>query len=132
MEVKEFIARINDLRPDIIWVGISAPKRERFMNRYLGQLGTTLMSGVGAACEFHTGDIADCSLGIKIAGLQWPHCLLQDPNRLWKRYLRNNPAFLLHVFLQLFGLEAYLPPPRPEPHGALPQPMWSVPRSAGR
>jgi N-acetylglucosaminyldiphosphoundecaprenol N-acetyl-beta-D-mannosaminyltransferase len=132
MEEKEFIARINDLRPDIIWVGISTPKQERFMDRYLGLLDTTLMFGVGAAFDFHTGRIADCSQWIKNAGLQWLHRLSQDPKHLWKRYLRNNPAFLLHIFLQLTGLEAYPPHPRPEPHGALPQPMWSEPRSVGR
>jgi N-acetylglucosaminyldiphosphoundecaprenol N-acetyl-beta-D-mannosaminyltransferase len=131
-EENEFIAGINQLRPDIVWVGISTPKQERFMARYLGSLDTTLMFGVGAAFDFHTGRIADCAQWIKSAGLQWLHRLLQDPKHLWKRYLRNNPAFLFHIFLQLTGLKSYLPQPRPESRGPLPQPAWSEPRSAGR
>jgi N-acetylglucosaminyldiphosphoundecaprenol N-acetyl-beta-D-mannosaminyltransferase len=132
MEEREFIAGINDLRPDIIRVYVSTPKRERFMDRYLGLLDTILMCGVGAAFDFHTGRIADCSQWIKNPGVQWLYRLLQNPKHLWKGYLRNNPAFLLYIFLQLAGLEAYPPPPRPGSHSALPRPMWSEPRSAGR
>jgi len=132
VEEREFIARINDLRPDIVWVGISTPKQERFMDRYLGLLDTTLMFGVGAAFDFHTGRIADCSQWIKSAGLQWLHRLLQDPKHLWKRYLRNNPAFLFHIALQLTGLKSYPRQPSPESLGTLPQSAWSEPRSVGR
>jgi N-acetylglucosaminyldiphosphoundecaprenol N-acetyl-beta-D-mannosaminyltransferase len=123
-EERDFVGRINDLRPDIVWVGISTPKQERFMAHYLGLLDTTLMFGVGAAFDFHTGRIADCADWIKRAGLQWLHRLLQDPKHLWKRYLRNNPAFLYHIFLQLAGLESYPSQPRPE-SAAAPQPVRS-------
>jgi len=98
---------IDELRPDIIWVGISTPKQERFMHRMSPRLRTTLMFGVGAAFDFHTGRIQDCPLWIKRAGLQWLDRLLQDPKALWKRYLRNNPAFVWHIVLQLTGLRTY-------------------------
>jgi N-acetylglucosaminyldiphosphoundecaprenol N-acetyl-beta-D-mannosaminyltransferase len=104
----EFIDLVNRLQPDIVWVGISTPKQERFMAHYLPLLNTTLMFGVGAAFDFHTGRIADCADWIKRAGLQWFDRLLQDPKHLWKRYLRNNPPFILHSFLQLTGLRTYL------------------------
>ena len=90
------------------------------------------MFGVGAAFDFHTDRIADCAEWIKRAGFQWLHRLLQDPGHLWKRYLRNNPVFLFHIFLQLTGLESYPPQPRPEPHAALVQPVWTESRSAGQ
>jgi N-acetylglucosaminyldiphosphoundecaprenol N-acetyl-beta-D-mannosaminyltransferase len=131
-EEKEFIARINDLRPDIIWVGISTPKQERFMARYLGSLDTTLMIGVGAAFDFHTGRIADCAQWIKSAGLQWLHRLLQDPKHLWKRYLRNNPAFIFHIALQLTGLKSYPLRSPTQSLDALPQAAWNEPRSVAR
>jgi N-acetylglucosaminyldiphosphoundecaprenol N-acetyl-beta-D-mannosaminyltransferase len=105
---KQFVAMIDRLRPDIIWVGISTPKQERFMARYLPMLNTTLMFGVGAAFDFHTGRIADCAEWIKKAGLQWLHRFIQDPRHLWKRYLRSNPAFVFYSALQLFGLKSYL------------------------
>jgi N-acetylglucosaminyldiphosphoundecaprenol N-acetyl-beta-D-mannosaminyltransferase len=65
------------------------------------------MLGVGAAFDFHTGAIRDCSAWVKRTGLQWLHRLMQDPRHLWKRYLRNNPAFLWHIALQLLRLHQY-------------------------
>jgi N-acetylglucosaminyldiphosphoundecaprenol N-acetyl-beta-D-mannosaminyltransferase len=109
-EELDFIQTISTLKPDIVWVGISTPKQERFMQRMLPHLDTRLMFGVGAAFDFHTGRIKDCPNWVKSAGLQWLDRLLQDPKHLWKRYLRNNPAFLWHIFLQLTGLRRYPPP----------------------
>jgi N-acetylglucosaminyldiphosphoundecaprenol N-acetyl-beta-D-mannosaminyltransferase len=124
----EFLDTIGRVRPDIIWVGISTPKQEHFMAHYLPLLDTTLMFGVGAAFDFHTGRIADCADWIKRAGLQWFDRLLQDPKHLWKRYLRNNPPFLFYSFLQLTGLKVYLLQPVPEPK-AIQQPVWSEAQS---
>lgn len=123
-EEMEFVGIINRLRPDIIWVGISTPKQERFMAHYLPLLDTTLMFGVGAAFDFHTGRIADCADWIKRAGLQWFDRLLQDPKHLWKRHLRNNPPFLFYSFLQLTGLKTYSLQAPPEPVVVQP-PIWS-------
>ena len=77
------------------------------MRKYLPLLETTLMFGVGAAFDFHTGRIKDCSEWVKRAGLQWLHRLFQDPRHLWWRYLRNNPAFVCKIVLQLAGLKKY-------------------------
>jgi N-acetylglucosaminyldiphosphoundecaprenol N-acetyl-beta-D-mannosaminyltransferase len=115
-EEDALIARVRELKPDVIWVGISTPKQERFMHRYLPLLDTTLMFGVGAAYDFHTGRIHDAPQWIKTIGMQWLHRLVQDPRRLWKRYLRNNSSFLWHIALQLSGIREYpltLPEPRP-------------------
>lgn len=109
-EEQELIRRIHKLKPDIIWVGISTPRQERFMHRYLLRLDTTLMFGVGAAYDFHTGRIKDAPQWIKSVGMQWFHRLLQDPRRLWKRYLRNNPAFLWNIALQISGLMEFTSP----------------------
>lgn len=106
-EEESLVARINELKPDIIWVGISTPKQELFMMRFLPFLETTLMFGVGAAFDFHTGRIKDSANWVKRAGLQWLHRLLQDPRRLFWRYFRNNSAFLWHISLQLAGLRTY-------------------------
>ena len=123
-EETKFIDIVNRLQPDIIWVGISTPKQERFMARYLPLLDTTLMFGVGAAFDFHTGRIADCADWIKRAGLQWLDRLVQDPKHLWKRYLRNNPPFLFYSFLQLTGLKIYSLQPPPEAQN-IPSPAWN-------
>jgi len=98
---------IDRLRPDIVWVGLSTPKQERFMAEYQPLLQTRVMIGVGAAFDFHTGRLKDSPGWIKQLGLQWLHRLLQEPRRLWKRYLVNNPAFLLNALLQLTQVRKY-------------------------
>jgi N-acetylglucosaminyldiphosphoundecaprenol N-acetyl-beta-D-mannosaminyltransferase len=107
MEENELEAKVRSLQPDIVWVGLSTPKQERFMARYLPVLDTKLMIGVGAAFLFHTGAIQDSPNWVKRAGLQWLHRLLQEPSRLWKRYLLNNPRFIFCVLLQFVGLKHY-------------------------
>jgi N-acetylglucosaminyldiphosphoundecaprenol N-acetyl-beta-D-mannosaminyltransferase len=102
-EEHDVAERIWRAKPDILWVGIGAPKQERFMAEHVGRFNVPLMVGVGAAFDFHTGRIADCPDWVKRAGLQWLHRLKQEPGRLWKRYLVNNPVFLWRVARQLFG-----------------------------
>jgi N-acetylglucosaminyldiphosphoundecaprenol N-acetyl-beta-D-mannosaminyltransferase len=104
---RELALMISRAKPDIVWVGISTPRQEMFMRRYLPYLDTSLMFGVGAAFDFHTGRIRDCAEWIKRAGLQWLHRLVQDPRHLLWRYARNNPAFIWHIALQLAGLKTY-------------------------
>ena len=94
-------AEIQRLKPDIIWVGISTPRQEKFMYHALAGLDTTLMFGVGAAFDYHTGRIKDAPEWVKTIGMQWLHRLVQDPRRLMARYLRNNPAFVGKIILQL-------------------------------
>lgn len=103
-EEHSLIATIRELKPQVIWVGIGCPRQELFMARYLPLLETTLIFGVGAAFDYHTGRIHDSAQWVKTAGLQWLHRLVQDPRRLWRRYLFKNPAFVWKITLQLLGL----------------------------
>ena len=105
-EEHELTAMVRHAKSSIIWVGISSPRQELFMHRYLPLLDTTLMFGVGAAFDFHTGRIRDCAGWIKRAGLQWLHRLMQDPKHLLWRYARNNPAFLWRIAVQLLREDA--------------------------
>lgn len=103
--------RIDAARPDIVWVGLSTPKQERFMAANFRRLPVKIMIGVGAAFDIHTGHVKDAPQWIKNAGLQWAHRLSQEPGRLWKRYLVNNSSFLTALSLQLIGLRRYSLPP---------------------
>ncbi len=91
-------------KPDILWVGLSTPKQECFMAEYVDRLRVPLLVGVGAAFDFHTGRREDAPGWMKRAGLQWLHRLLQDPRRLWKRYLLNNPVFVWRIAFQFLGV----------------------------
>jgi N-acetylglucosaminyldiphosphoundecaprenol N-acetyl-beta-D-mannosaminyltransferase len=103
-DLKEMVAR---LKPDVFWVGLSTPKQERFMVQYLPTLDTKVMIGVGAAFDIHTGRIKDSPEWFKATGLQWIHRIWQDPRRLWKRYLYNNPRFIVRITAQLLGFRKY-------------------------
>jgi N-acetylglucosaminyldiphosphoundecaprenol N-acetyl-beta-D-mannosaminyltransferase len=106
-EQSDLVDRVARLRPDIIWVGLSTPKQEMFMVETFRHLDCKLMIGVGAAFDFHTGRAKDAPGWVKSAGLQWLHRLCQEPERLWKRYLINNSAFLCHLALQVTGSKRY-------------------------
>jgi len=106
-ENKDLKAMVKKTKPDIVWVGLSTPKQEKFMSEYLDQLDTTLMFGVGAAFDFHAGLVPQAPSWMQTCGLEWLYRLIQEPKRLWKRYLRNNPLFLLRAAGQLTGLRSY-------------------------
>jgi N-acetylglucosaminyldiphosphoundecaprenol N-acetyl-beta-D-mannosaminyltransferase len=106
-EENELAERVNTLKPDIFWVGLSTPKQEQFMAKYLPRLDTTLMFGVGAAFDFHAGRVRQAPRWVQRSGLEWFFRLCCEPRRLWKRYLRNNPLFLVKIFCQLTGLTKY-------------------------
>jgi N-acetylglucosaminyldiphosphoundecaprenol N-acetyl-beta-D-mannosaminyltransferase len=121
-EVFEFEKQLEAARPDIVWVGLSTPKQEKFMADNFRRLPCKIMIGVGAAFDIHTGHVRDAPNWIKDAGLQWAHRLCQEPRRLWKRYLLNNSAFLVAIGLQLTGLRRHTLPPSPSPSRWLPNP----------
>ena len=116
IEEEALLTQVRESKPHILWVGLSTPKQERFMAQYVDRLQVPLLAGVGAAFDYHTGRIRDCAPWIKRAGLQWLHRLMQDPKRLWRRYLSNNPAFVWNITLQMLKLRRYprtstVPPP---------------------
>ncbi len=94
-------------RPDILWVGLSTPKQEKFMDAYLPKLDVTLMVGVGAAFDFHSGRVSQSPRWMQRCGLEWFYRLYSEPRRLAKRYLKNNPRFVWKAFWQLTGVKKY-------------------------
>ncbi len=97
---------------DIFWCGISTPKQERFMAKYLDILPVKLMAGVGAAFDINAGFLKDSPAWAKKCGLQWAHRLYQEPRRLWRRYLLNIPNFVWLCMLQWSGVRSYELPER--------------------
>jgi N-acetylglucosaminyldiphosphoundecaprenol N-acetyl-beta-D-mannosaminyltransferase len=108
-EETKFQEQVRNLRPDIIWVGLSTPKQEKFMAEYLSRLDTTLMIGIGAAFDFHSGRVRQAPRWMQRSGLEWFFRLCQEPRRLARRYLRNNPLFLMKFSSQLLRLTKYPP-----------------------
>jgi N-acetylglucosaminyldiphosphoundecaprenol N-acetyl-beta-D-mannosaminyltransferase len=98
---------VRAAKPDMIWVGLSTPKQERFMAEYLSKLDAILMFGVGAAFDFHAGKVRQAPRWMQRSGLEWFFRLCSEPRRLWKRYFKNNPLFIARIFCQFTGLKKY-------------------------
>ncbi len=106
-EDQEAVERINASGADIVWVGLGAPKQEFWMAAHLGRIAAPVMIGVGAAFDFHAGMKRQAPLWMQRSGLEWLFRLASEPTRLWRRYLLNNPAFVLLVVLQAIGIKKY-------------------------
>jgi N-acetylglucosaminyldiphosphoundecaprenol N-acetyl-beta-D-mannosaminyltransferase len=99
--------QISAARPDILWVGLSTPKQEKFMAEFLPKLEVTLMIGVGAAFDFLSGRVRQAPRWMRRSGLEWLYRLCCEPRRLARRYFRNNPLFLVKGLGQLTGWKKY-------------------------
>jgi N-acetylglucosaminyldiphosphoundecaprenol N-acetyl-beta-D-mannosaminyltransferase len=94
-EEKTVADEINRSDADVVWVGIGVPKQEKWMARMRDRLDAPVLVGVGAAFDFHAGLVPQAPDVLQRLGLEWAFRLLQEPRRLWRRYLRYNPRFVL-------------------------------------
>jgi N-acetylglucosaminyldiphosphoundecaprenol N-acetyl-beta-D-mannosaminyltransferase len=123
VEAQEVAAVINRARPDIVWVGLSTPKQERWMAAFRARLEAPILVGIGAAFDFHSGSKRQAPYWIQRSGFEWLFRLATEPARLWPRYRKVVPGFLWHLALQKSGLRRYdLPAPDlpARPSGASP------------
>jgi N-acetylglucosaminyldiphosphoundecaprenol N-acetyl-beta-D-mannosaminyltransferase len=88
------IEDINGCGAQIVWVGIGAPKQEKWMARMRERLEPPVLVGVGAAFDLHAGLIPMAPAWMQDRGLEWAYRLSREPRRLWRRYLRYNPRFV--------------------------------------
>ncbi len=84
----------------LLFVGIGCPKQERWMEAHKERI-PAVMLGVGAAFDFHSGRVRQAPGWMQVAGLEWLFRLLMDPRRLWKRYAKHNPRFVVLFSLEL-------------------------------
>lgn len=89
------VADIHGSGADVVWVGIGVPKQEKWMARMRARLAAPVLVGVGAAFDFHAGLVAQAPGWMQRLGLEWLFRLAQEPRRLWRRYLRYNPRFVI-------------------------------------
>jgi N-acetylglucosaminyldiphosphoundecaprenol N-acetyl-beta-D-mannosaminyltransferase len=92
-EDEAVVARINSSGAQIVWVGLSTPKQEKWMAAHVGRTGATVMFGVGAAFDIHAGVKTQAPRWMQRSGLEWLYRLVHEP-RLLARYVTSNPAFV--------------------------------------
>lgn len=98
-EDKAIVERINATEPDFIWVGLGAPKQEKWMAAHQGRV-KGLMVGVGAGFDYHAGNIKRAPEWMQKSNMEWFYRLIQDPKRLFSRYLRTNTKFIWNAMIR--------------------------------
>ncbi|MFT5470392.1 MAG: N-acetylglucosaminyldiphosphoundecaprenol N-acetyl-beta-D-mannosaminyltransferase [Verrucomicrobiales bacterium] len=106
LEEADLNEQLLEAKPDIIWVGLGAPKQEKFMAEQIDKLPCKLMIGVGAAFDFYAGRVRQAPRWMQRIGLEWLFRLAQEPRRLLPRYIRTNPRFLALLGRQLLARRA--------------------------
>lgn len=107
VEKEDVARRINASSADIVWVGLSTPKQEKWMAEMRSRLEAPVLIGVGAAFDFLAGNVRQAPRWMQRACLEWLFRLCMEPRRLWPRYAVNNPWFVYLVTLQLLRLRRF-------------------------
>ena len=101
------MAAIDEASPDIVWVGLGTPKQEQWMFEHCERLRVPVLVGVGAAFDFYTKRVAQAPEWMRENGLEWLFRLVQEPRRLWRRYLIHGSEFAVLVTLELLGFKKF-------------------------
>lgn len=96
-EDDEVVEVINAARPDLVWVGLSTPKQERWMAAHRARLTAPALLGVGAAFDIHAGQLRQAPPWMQRRGLEWLYRLYREPARLWRRYGSMIPRFIVAI-----------------------------------
>ena len=96
-EEQQMVERIRDSRADMLFVGIGSPMKERFIDRWRDVLGVRFAMGVGGTFDVVAGKVRRAPVWMQRAGLEWFFRVLQEPGRMWRRYLVTNSRFLMMV-----------------------------------
>ncbi len=109
-ENQKIIDLLDQSKPDILFVGLGAPKQEKWVNRFYTQYKVPLSIGVGVSFEFAAGMVNRAPLWMQNVGLEWFWRILMEPGRLWRRYLIDDMQFFPLIFKQKFSKKSI--PPR--------------------
>jgi N-acetylglucosaminyldiphosphoundecaprenol N-acetyl-beta-D-mannosaminyltransferase len=113
-EDQEIVSMISRAAPDVLWVGLGTPKQERWMHEHRDKLQVPVLVSVGAAFDFLSRRRKQAPQWMRELGLEWLFRLLQEPGRLWRRYLIDGARFVTYVGLESLGLKPFDPGREPE------------------
>ena len=103
-EDAHIVEMIHQAQPDVLWVGLSTPKQEKWMRDHRDRLRVPVLVGVGAAFDILSARKKQAPAWMREHGLEWLYRLIQEPRRLWKRYLVYGSEFLFLEALEILGL----------------------------
>jgi N-acetylglucosaminyldiphosphoundecaprenol N-acetyl-beta-D-mannosaminyltransferase len=106
-EDEDVVALINSSDADVLWIGLSTPKQERWMFEHRSRLKVPVVVGVGAAFDLNTGRVRQAPSWMRESGLEWFFRLLMEPRRLWRRYLVYGSEFVWSLAFEFLGLRTF-------------------------
>jgi len=99
-ESQAMIEAVNAAKPDVLWVGMTAPKQEKWIYLHRERLDVKFIGAIGAVFDFYVGNVKRSHLFFQRMGLEWLPRLIQEPRRLFRRNFISSPLFLIQVFVQ--------------------------------
>lgn len=102
-ENRKIIDKIRTVKPNILFVGLGAPKQEKWISKYYKELDVPVSIGIGVTFEFISGIVRRAPVWMQKSGLEWFWRLLMEPKKLWKRYLIDDALFFWLILKQKFG-----------------------------
>lgn len=103
-EDKEIIDAINEGKPDLLWIGMTAPKQEKWTWRHWKELDINCHVGtIGAVFDFYAGTAKRAPIWFQRNGLEWLYRLAKEPKRMWRRYVIGNPLFIWNILKEYYG-----------------------------
>ena len=101
-ETNKMLFAINSFKPDILFVGMTAPKQEKWVYANKKEIDCNITVSIGAVFDFYAGTVKRAPSWMINLGMEWLYRLIKEPKRMWKRYLINNTKFLWYIFQEKF------------------------------
>lgn len=101
---KSMIDRINAVEPDVLFVGLTAPKQEKWAYQNFGMLQVGHVCCIGAVFDFYAGNIKRAPQWMILIGMEWSYRLIKEPRRMWRRYLIGNAKFIGYILMEKIGI----------------------------
>ena len=103
-EIEEIIKKVNEAKPDILAVGLGAPKQEKFIYKYKNKLNVPISLAIGASIDFEAGNIERAPKWMQKSGLEWFYRFLKEPKRMFKRYFIDDLK-IIKVLIKYRGVK---------------------------
>lgn len=97
------VQAINEANPDLLWIGMTAPKQEKWVYRHWNELNIHCHCGtIGAVFDFYAGTIKRAPIWWQEHSLEWLYRLIKEPRRMWRRYIIGNVKFSYYIFKEIY------------------------------
>ena len=98
------LLKINTFKPNVLFVGMTAPKQEKWVHAHKEKIEANIIVAIGAVFDFYAGTVKRAPQWMIAAGLEWLYRLVKEPRRMWRRYLIGNTKFCWYVAVEKYNL----------------------------